>query len=570
MADIDFFGFTGENTLKDISDWIKANPDDVDLFIATIIEKNIKIKMDLSEIYNTNFGCFDDYNTFPLTLLVVYLSNNNSLLYNKYVQSWNKKASESDADVKLMNKQLNSLANKISDKTEKISDPLEFLKGKADLKKNLNEIIRDFEKINMNNGHTLADYATISLNWFSEKEQGETDLYKKTLEFAKKKRNNRNNSNNEVTETNQAPDDTKETVIQNNEEVIKILDTFDKRLHKIKSEIEKTEKPRRQFVFTGAARAYITANGGDTEKRDTEKQYKFVQFHPSFDYTDFVEGLKPAVIGYDGDKPITHFVRMDGVFKKFCRKAAAELEYYFISKAKEQNLDPENLNEEEAKKIKFEAPKYFFIIDEINRADLSRVFGELMYCLEESYRGKRYRIDTQYQNLLTYEYKDNSDTATKIDNDIFAKGFYIPENVVIIGTMNDIDRSVETFDFALRRRFRWINITAEESMEILEERLDGIYKHDDKNNELKKRIEALNKKIGNDPKLGEAFQLGQSYFTKITSTKEVDLKDYFVNELKPILEEYVRGWKKTDAETFVNDCKTAFAPQPPTSNKGSN
>ncbi len=516
MADvttnIDFFGFTGENTLKDISDWVTANPDDLDLFIATIIENNNKIDMEMSKHYNSDYDCFDDYNTFPLTLLVIFLSKYTPLLYNKYVQSWNKKAIVSDANEKLKEKQLEKLAKRMSNQTDKISDPLEFLKGKADLKKRLKEIIRDFENINMNNGRTLADYSNISYNWLSNKEQGETDLYKKISKFAKN---------------------------------IILLRKANKRLHNIKSEIEKTEKPRKQFVFTGApgtgktfgvkafAKAYIESKGGDAEK-----QFKFVQFHSSYDYTDFVEGLKPAVIGHNADgEPVTSFVRMDGVFKKFCRKA---------------DNDKDKL--------------YFFIIDEINRADLSRVFGELMYCLEESYRGEGNKIDTQYQNLPAYEYKDNSDTATPMANDIFAQGFYIPENVVIIGTMNDIDRSVETFDFALRRRFRWINITAEDSMEILKERLGDIYTDD-----LKNKIDALNKAIGDDPKLGEAFQLGQSYFTKIDKDDKASLEEYFENELKPILEEYVRGRKKTDAEDFVENCKTAFTtPQPNNSKSGSN
>lgn len=297
---------------------------------------------------------------------------------------------------------------------------------------------------------------------------------------------------------------------------------------------EGIEAGRKQFVFTGApgtgktfgvkafAKAYIESKGGDAEK-----QFKFVQFHSSYDYNDFVEGLKPAVIGHNADgEPVTSFVRMDGVFKKFCRKA---------------DNDKDKL--------------YFFIIDEINRADLSRVFGELMYCLEESYRGEGNKVDTQYQNLPAYEYKDNSDTATPMANDIFAQGFYIPENVVIIGTMNDIDRSVETFDFALRRRFRWINITAEESLAILDERLKN---KDTDLTELKRKINALNGEIKSEDRLGEDFQLGQSYFANMTNQDIDDSNNYFESELLPILKEYVRGRNTEKINEFIEACGKAF------------
>ncbi len=470
MADatnnIDFFGFTGENTVGDVREYFKQCPDDI-----KVVQDSIKNE--------------EDWYYTAIAEAVFYFALDN----------YSKTRNELNEDIDFSN----SNKDKIVSKNPYIKDLFGVnALNTAKKYKNPTSNRTDDDKFQKDIDATLT-------KWFC-KSRIDKQYQSRASFFAKKC------------------------------VAIRMLPIYDKRLHNIKSEIEKTEKPRRQFVFTGApgtgktygvtefAKAYITANGGDTEK-----QYEFVQFHPSFDYTDFVEGLKPAVIGYDGDKPITHFVRMDGVFKKFCRKAAA---------------DKNNL--------------YFFIIDEINRADLSRVFGELMYCLEESYRGAENRISTQYQNLPTYEYVEanGKKIAKETEDDVFAEGFYIPENVVIIGTMNDIDRSVETFDFALRRRFRWINITAKESMKILEERLDGIYKHDDKNNELKKRIEALNKKIGNDPKLGEAFQLGQSYFTKITSTKEVDLKDYFVNELKPILEEYVRGRK--DPKEFVKECGQKF------------
>ncbi|MCQ2749017.1 MAG: AAA family ATPase [Clostridia bacterium] len=95
--------------------------------------------------------------------------------------------------------------------------------------------------------------------------------------------------------------------------------------------------------------------------------------------------------------------------------------------------------------------KYFFIIDEINRADLSKVLGELMYCFEKDKRGPGNPVQTQYRNLKTYACDKKRELA-KFE-DVFVDGFFIPENVIIVGTMNDIDRSVESMDFALRRRF---------------------------------------------------------------------------------------------------------------------
>ena len=201
----------------------------------------------------------------------------------------------------------------------------------------------------------------------------------------------------------------------------------------------------RQIIFTGApgtGKTYIAKKiaeelvaDGLGAKLPNDKEYEFVQFHPSYDYTDFVEGLRPIQQSTGSN---IEFAKMDGIFKKFCRE---------VVKLNEKNEE----NAEDSKLL------YFFIIDEINRADLSKVFGELMYCLEKDKRGAENRVNTQYQNLPTYVYDKKNKQTEPIDSDKdkFDDGFYIPENVVIIGTMNDIDRSVESMDFALRRRFEW-------------------------------------------------------------------------------------------------------------------
>ena len=112
-------------------------------------------------------------------------------------------------------------------------------------------------------------------------------------------------------------------------------------------------------------------------------------------------------------------------------------------------------NKDEAKTNK----RYFFIIDEINRADLSKVFGELMYGLERDKRGEKNWFKTQYQNLPTYDI----DNKRYMKKDILRRVLH-SRGIYIIGTMNDIDRSVESMDFALRRRFHWIEVKVEEEL----------------------------------------------------------------------------------------------------------
>lgn len=281
-----------------------------------------------------------------------------------------------------------------------------------------------------------------------------------------------------------------------------------------------------QLIFTGAPGTGKTYGVRETVNLLTagdKSRSAFVQFHSSYDYTDFVEGLRPAVIGKDDSgKPIQAFVRMDGAFKKFCRIAAREENKYML---------------------------HFFIIDEINRADLSRVFGELMYCFEN--RGKEHEVETQYAGLPTYHYSENgnNEIAVVYEDDIYRDKFYIPENVVVIGTMNDIDRSVETFDYALRRRFKWIEVTAEESLKNLSKISDAAAN-------ISKNAIALNNEIAKDEyHLGKEFQLGMAYFKDY---KGGNLDEYFKRELSPILREYMRGRPSNDKKDFIDACEGAF------------
>ena len=234
-----------------------------------------------------------------------------------------------------------------------------------------------------------------------------------------------------------------------------------------------------------------------------EDQIGFVQFHPSYDYTDFVEGLRPVS---NGDGAI-EFKLVDGIFKKFCQKAR------------------------DAKKTGGK-DNFVFIIDEINRGEISKIFGELFFSIEKDYRGEKGSVSTQYANLHETDEK-----------------FYIPENVYIIGTMNDIDRSVDTFDFAMRRRFRFVEVTAESQLYILDEKLG---EHAE---EAKTRLRNLNVAIENVQELNSHYHIGPSYFLSLKEVK-FDYELLWSDYLKPLLEDYVRG-SYDEAET-LETLKKAF------------
>ena len=185
-----------------------------------------------------------------------------------------------------------------------------------------------------------------------------------------------------------------------------------------------------------------------------------------------------------------------------------------------------------------ELKKYIFIIDEINRGEISKIFGELFFSIDPGYRGRAGEISTQYANL-------HSDPNEK---------FYVPENVYIIGTMNDIDRSVDSFDFAMRRRFRFVELKADERLEMLASLEDEALEA-----EAIKRMAALNKEIAAVDDLNENYQIGASYFLKL---RTLTFDQLWTDYLQPLLQEYVHGMY--DEDSILNRFAKAYGYKKPT------
>lgn len=223
--------------------------------------------------------------------------------------------------------------------------------------------------------------------------------------------------------------------------------------------------------------------------------WTLVQFHPNYTYEDFIGGISPNITG----NTLSYSLK-EGIFKKFCDIAAKK----------------ENENK-----------KFIFIIDEINRADLSSVFGELMYALE--YRNEEVSIPN------------------------FTQPFVIPSNVYIIGTMNSIDKSLVTFDLALRRRFGFIKVMP--NVSILENILEDYNIEETCLSAFIDRCKKMNDEIAspqNRLQLGVDYQIGHAYYGKIKdflkkgSPEEnpqiistFDLEKLWEYHLQPLLEEYL-------------------------------
>ena len=177
---------------------------------------------------------------------------------------------------------------------------------------------------------------------------------------------------------------------------------------------------------------------------------------------------------------------------------------------------------------------FVFIIDEINRGEISKIFGELFFSIDPGYRGKKGMVQTQYQNMVE-------------GGDAFKKGFYVPENVYIIGTMNDIDRSVESMDFAFRRRFAFAEIKADENVGML----DDLKWKDEAIERMKRLNEAISKTEG----LSSAYHIGASYFMKLKNYNG-DFNQLWEYHLEGLLHEYLRGMQ--GVEDSMKKLKNAY------------
>ena len=197
---------------------------------------------------------------------------------------------------------------------------------------------------------------------------------------------------------------------------------------------------------------------------------------------------------------------------------------------------------------------FVFIIDEINRGEISKIFGELFFSIDPGYRGTDGKVKTQYQNLIE-------------DDDEFFDGFYVPENVYIIGTMNDIDRSVESMDFAFRRRFAFMEVTAKDSQKMLDS--EDAWKDKDGNfnkpmqetiDKIKNRMDNLNAAIESIEGLSSAYHIGASYFMKLKNYRNddgsYDFDKLWEYHLEGLLYEYLRG--TTDLSHKMKGLATAY------------
>lgn len=225
------------------------------------------------------------------------------------------------------------------------------------------------------------------------------------------------------------------------------------------------------------------------------KKVLFTTFHQSLSYEDFIEGIKPMTV----EGRVTYEVK-DGIFKRFCLHAKQ-------GETRQRGRDLKELSDlESSKEI---TGRYVFIIDEINRGNVSAIFGELITLLEED---KRKGNDEKIEVMLPY---------SKL-------GFSVPNNVYIIGTMNTADRSVEALDTALRRRFSFIEMQPDP---------DVIADSEYKDVNLKRLLEVINLRI--EALIDKDHQIGHSYFIGIRDLD--DLKQTFKDNIIPLLEEYFYG-----------------------------
>lgn len=321
------------------------------------------------------------------------------------------------------------------------------------------------------------------------------------------------------------------------EDKILYADQFFQYVHEL--EIEEMNKNIIYYGAPGTGKTYHVTKQLIDLHDVKESSFKIVQFHPSYGYEDFIEGIKPKGLTKDGN---IKFELVNGEFKQFCIDA-----------------------------LRSPNDKFYFIVDEINRAELSRTFGELLYCFEyrvkfedngtiDYHNNKTNLIRTQYSSLI--DNLENKNDLSLIIHE--GKSYFgIPENIYFVGTMNDIDKSIDSFDMALRRRFTWIRKDCD--LEIVKEWLYENKIDQEVSIKYIKACEYLNLYIEKDLILGKSYQIGHAYFMKLKLENESNnLKDEMLEELwaqniKPLLNEYLRAdYQDNEIEEKLKIAKEKF------------
>lgn len=313
----------------------------------------------------------------------------------------------------------------------------------------------------------------------------------------------------------------------------------------------------------GTGKTYTTLQTVKLLCQGDNSRYKYCQFHPSYSYQDFIEGIKPMrIVGGNVNLEV-----VNGIFKQFCIDVKDKNETFYEGFKKN--------NKGNAPKID-DYPHYYFIVDEINRGDLSRIFGETFSLLEPDYRDRDFSnpndgykksenlIVTPLSNVIEKTSNKEGLAYKIIDGKVY---FGIPFNIHFIGLMNDVDKSIDTFDLALRRRFKWI--TKKCDYDVIQDSLLDKITNTDEVADYKKSCETLNKFITKPEGLGlsENYQLGQSYFMKIVnmlSSKsktitETARKSVFENYIETTLREYAREvCDENEIDDKINGAKKEF------------
>lgn len=296
-------------------------------------------------------------------------------------------------------------------------------------------------------------------------------------------------------------------------------------------------------------------------KKEKFKDLKYIQFHPSYTYQDFIEGIKPMGI----KSGILDLQVVNGSFKQFCIKVKKENEDYYKGLP-----DKEKPNVEHPSTFK-DWPHYYFVVDEINRGNLSNIFGETFTLLE--YRDYDFSgnydgitdnlISTTMSNVIA-NLDDDKLIYKKIGNNVY---FGIPFNIHFVGIMNDVDRSIDPFDLAFRRRFKWISKYCDYAV-IENELFLGGYKDDDIE-EYIKSCEKFNKMIYDSEyegglKLGRSYEIGHAFFLRIKEiSKNKITKDnkkvLFENYISGTLKEYIRQVAdENEIDSWLDKAREAF------------